>query len=46
MMLLALNEHLNASLVALAIHVSQLERIKVWKIFGHWRLGSRPLGVI
>jgi len=28
-MLLASNEHLNASLVALAIHVSQLERIKV-----------------
>jgi len=45
MMLLALNEHLNASLMALAtcITAGASKRIKVWKSLGTGHCGPAPL---
>ena len=46
MMLLVLNEHLNASLVALATCITAGAYQGMKNLWAHWPLRSRPLGVI
>ena len=46
MMLLVLNEHLNASLVALTTCITAGEYQGMKNLWAHWPLRSRPLGVI